>query len=148
MAGEHGTHDHELIERLSARVDVNEGRIRDLQQHAASAVERTDAVEAKVGVNGSRIDRLEERVDVDAALIAELRADGLVTRAHAANLEEALRTSRRIGAAIGVVMARTGLTEPEAFELLKSASQDTNRKLRLIADDVVLTGDVEMLRTR
>ena len=58
------------------------------------------------------------------------------------------RTSRRIGAAIGVVMARTGLTETEAFELIKRASQDTNRKVRLLADDVVLTGNVAMLRTR
>lgn len=148
MAGEHGTDDHDLIERLAARVDTNEDRIHDLQDGAASAGDRADAVEAQVSVNADRIGRLEGRAEVDAALIAELRTDGLVTRAHAANLEEALRTSRRIGAAIGVVMARTGLTEPEAFELLKRASQDTNRKLRLIADDVVLTGDVEMLRTR
>lgn len=148
MADENPRADHELIEQLAARVDVNEGRIRALQDGADSAEERADVSEARAGVDRGRIDRLEERADVDAALIAELRAEGLVAREHAENLEEALTTSRRIGAAIGVVMARTGATEAEAFDLLKRASPDTNRKVRLLADDVVLTGDVTMLRTR
>ena len=148
MADEGPTDDRELIEQLVARVDVNEGRIRALQDGAVSAEERADASEERAGVDRGRIDRLEERADADAALIAELRAEGLVTREHAENLEEALTTSRRIGAAIGVVMARTGATEAEAFELIKRASQDSNRKVRLLADDVVLTGDVGMLQTR
>lgn len=148
MVGEHHTDDHERIEALAARVDVNEGRIRELEERAASADDRATTNEALAADDRGRIERLEERADLDAALIAELRAEGLVTREHAANLEEALSTSRRIGAAIGVVMARTGLTETEAFELIKRASQDTNRKVRLLADDVVLTGNVAMLRTR
>ena len=37
-------------------------------------------------------------------------------------------------------MASFKVTSDEAFELLRLASQKENRKLRLVADDVVLTG--------
>lgn len=58
------------------------------------------------------------------------------------NLEIALRSSRRIGTAIGIVMASHRLDEQAAFELLRRRSQDTNRKLADIADDVVYTGQL------
>jgi hypothetical protein len=57
-----------------------------------------------------------------------------------ATLEQALTTNRRIGAAIGVVMAMEKVTYEGAFDILKRASQHTNRKLRDIAEDVLLTG--------
>ena len=56
------------------------------------------------------------------------------------HLEVALRTSRRIGMAMGILMATDKLREDEAFERLSSASQRANRKLREIADDVIMTG--------
>ena len=56
------------------------------------------------------------------------------------NLNRALQTSRRIGAAIGILMASSKLTEEAAFELLTHVSQRTHRKLRDVADAVVLTG--------
>lgn len=59
-----------------------------------------------------------------------------------ANLEQALTTSRRIGAAVGITMARLRVTEDEAFTVLRRASQEANRKLRELADEVVLTGQV------
>lgn len=57
-------------------------------------------------------------------------------------LEAALSTNRQIGAAVGIVMARQGLTQTEAFQVLSKASQDQNRKLREVAEDVVFTGEV------
>jgi len=45
-----------------------------------------------------------------------------------------------IGTAIGILMAVRGITEPEAFDLLRVVSQHTNRKLRDIAEDVVRLG--------
>ncbi len=56
------------------------------------------------------------------------------------NLNTALATSRRIGAAIGILMATRRTTEDDAFELLRQTSQRQHRKLRDVADDVVFTG--------
>lgn len=56
------------------------------------------------------------------------------------NLENALSSNRRIGAAVGVLMASQKVTSQEAFELLRRASNESNRKLRDVADSVVLTG--------
>jgi AmiR/NasT family two-component response regulator len=77
---------------------------------------------------------------VDHALITELVAQGEADRQEIANLKRALETSRQIGAAIGVIMASHKVTDVQAFDLLAKESQTTNRKLRDIAADVVLTG--------
>jgi AmiR/NasT family two-component response regulator len=58
------------------------------------------------------------------------------------NLEIALRTARQIGMALGIVMCRYGLTEDDAFAALRALSQKSHRKLREIAEQVVLTGDL------
>lgn len=58
------------------------------------------------------------------------------------NLEKALTSSRQIGTAIGILMAREYLTSDQAFELLREASQHLNRKLRDIAAEVELTGEL------
>jgi AmiR/NasT family two-component response regulator len=50
-----------------------------------------------------------------------------------------------IGAAIGIVMAAHHVSEVEAFAILNRASQNTNRKLRALADDVVTSGDASGL---
>lgn len=63
----------------------------------------------------------------------------------AANLESALTTSRRIGAAIGVLMAHHKVTEEAAFAMLRTSSQHLHRKLRDIAVDVVETGTLPEL---
>jgi AmiR/NasT family two-component response regulator len=57
-----------------------------------------------------------------------------------AHLEIALRTNRRIGIAIGIVMSRYSQTEDQAFDSLRMISQHRNRKLRDVADDVIYTG--------
>jgi ANTAR domain/PAS fold len=57
-----------------------------------------------------------------------------------ANLQLALASNRRIGTAIGIVMAHRRITDEAAFELLREASQRGHRKLRDIADEVVHTG--------
>ena len=60
----------------------------------------------------------------------------------ARNLERALETSREIGVAIGVVMTRHGLSRAQAFDLLRIASQHSNRKLAEVAIEVVDAGDL------
>jgi GAF domain-containing protein len=56
------------------------------------------------------------------------------------NLEEALRSNREIGVALGVLMTRYTMTQQQAFDLLRTVSQRTHRKLRDVAGDVAFTG--------
>ncbi|MFL6162518.1 MAG: ANTAR domain-containing protein [Jatrophihabitantaceae bacterium] len=63
-------------------------------------------------------------------------------RNRADNLDLALASGRRIGAAIGILMSSRRLTEQQAFEALRVASQHSNRKLRDLAEDVLLTGEL------
>jgi AmiR/NasT family two-component response regulator len=44
--------------------------------------------------------------------------------------------------AIGIVMARYGLPEPEAFDVLRRTSQRVHRKLRDLAEEIVYAGEV------
>lgn len=53
------------------------------------------------------------------------------------HLEEALGSRDTIGQAKGILMARQGLSANEAFDVLRRASQRSNRRLRDIAADVV-----------
>ena len=77
------------------------------------------------------------------AEIERLRADLAAAHTKIDNLEIALRTSREIGMAIGVVMTIHRVTAEAAFDLLRLASQHTHRKLRDIAADVLYTGAIE-----
>lgn len=65
-------------------------------------------------------------------------------RSEADNLSRALDSNRRIGQAMGVLMASCKLTPAQAFDLLRRASQHTHRKLCDIADEVRLTGTLEL----
>lgn len=58
------------------------------------------------------------------------------------HLEIALATNRHIAMAVGIVMARRGLTEPEAFDVLRLASHASQRKVRDLAEHVIYTGDL------
>jgi transcriptional regulator with GAF, ATPase, and Fis domain len=64
------------------------------------------------------------------------------SRVRAAGLTVALRTNREIGMAIGIVMDRLRLTEPQALNLLVKASQNSHVKLRDLAARVVETGQL------
>jgi hypothetical protein len=59
-----------------------------------------------------------------------------------AHLEQAMTSNRVIGTAIGLLMAHRQLSSDEAFELLRTTSQLSNRKLRDLADHVVRSGDL------
>jgi GAF domain-containing protein len=76
---------------------------------------------------------------LDAALAARTAAE-----LQAAHLEIALVTNRTIATAIGIVMARTGRTEEQAHGWLVAASQRLNRKMRALAEEIALTGSIEL----
>lgn len=146
MSGEHSGGHAEQHEAIDARLTDVEADIEALQDQDERANDRAGESESRADEDRQRLGDLEERVNVDREMIAELQAEGLISTKHAANLEEALHTSRRIGAAIGIIMGQRGVSETAALELLKRASMDTNQKLRVLADEVVLTGDVSLLR--
>lgn len=60
----------------------------------------------------------------------------------AANLQNALESNRLIGMAIGVLMSSQRVTSAQAFDLLRVRSNQTNRKLRDVAEEVVLSGEL------
>ena len=64
------------------------------------------------------------------ALLAAARHDT------ANHLTRALETNREIGVAMGILMANGKLTSQQAFDQLRTASQNFNRKLHDIAADV------------
>jgi hypothetical protein len=83
---------------------------------------------------------------VDGAVLLmdrERLADQLrATTERADNLQRAVESNRRIGAAIGILVARSRLTEQQAFQELVRVSSITNTKLRIVADTVVRTGEL------
>jgi AmiR/NasT family two-component response regulator len=60
----------------------------------------------------------------------------------------ALTSNRQIGVAVGVLMAREKVTSERAFDLLRQRSNNTNRKLRDVAEEVALTGQLSQPPTQ
>ena len=60
-------------------------------------------------------------------------------------LRQAMETRPVIDRAHGVLMATHGCTPDEAWEVLRSVSQHTNTKLRLVAEEVTATTQGEEL---
>lgn len=87
-------------------------------------------------------DELDVRVGSILATFAALAVEGELHERDTANLEAALRTNRQIGTAIGILMATEKVTEADAFQLLRRASNHLNRKLVDIAEQVHLTGSL------
>lgn len=125
-----------------SRADKAELRADDSATRADAVEVRTDQDDERSSDDRRRLSDVEGRLDVHEEVIAELQTEGLISSERATHLEVALQTARTIGAAIGIVMTRYRVSEVEAFDLLKKASQDSNRKLRLVAQEVVLTGHV------
>jgi hypothetical protein len=82
--------------------------------------------------------------DIHRGLILASHCALLVTAdaasSKAENLLRGLESNREIGVAVGVLMARYRLTRQQAFDVLRVASQNTNRKLIDVATEVGDTG--------
>lgn len=85
-------------------------------------------------------ERLPPETTEDYLLDALERLDASEMRAE--HLTHALEHSRTIGAAVGVLMAMQKITAAEAFDHLREASMAQNRKLHLIAQEVVDRGSL------
>jgi response regulator NasT len=75
---------------------------------------------------------------------ARARHDELqALRAEAESLADALAARKAIERAKGVLMAKEGLTEQEAFERLRRASQVSGRPLKVVAEALIATFDAQ-----
>ena len=72
-----------------------------------------------------------------ASVFAAHAATAMASASELAHLNEALRTRKLIGQAIGVVMERYQLNEDRAFGYLVRVSQVSNTKLRLVAEELI-----------
>ena len=122
-------------------------QLRDLGVHSMLAyrLHLLDESEAVAALNFSS--------DREAAFSVAVIHRGLILASHCAllvtadaasskaeNLLRGLESNREIGVAVGVLMARYGLTRQEAFDVLRVASQNSNRKLIDVATEVGDTG--------
>lgn len=84
----------------------------------------------------------ENTTDVAATLADHISIvlEAAVSRDKAENLELALQSNRRIGIAIGVIMATQRKTADQAFDVLRGSSQQTHLKLRDVAEEIIFTG--------
>jgi GAF domain-containing protein len=89
---------------------------------------------------GERPDAFREGAEPVARMLATLSAVALADSFHRARIERALGNRDLIGQAKGILMCRHGVRADEAFEMLRSYSQRTNRKLVVVAEQVVETG--------
>jgi response regulator NasT len=96
------------------------------------------AVEA--GVFGYLVKPFREQDLLPAIRTARARHEELAAvRAEADSLAEALAARKAIERAKGLLMAKEGLTEQEAFARLRKASQVSGRPLAVVAEAVVAT---------
>jgi hypothetical protein len=131
------------IDALATRSDVADDRADDMDARSDAADHRADDMDARSDAADDRMNRMQAASNLDREMIVELQAAGVVSQQHAAQMEEALRSSRTIGSAIGIIMASRQVSDDAAFAILKGASQNSNRKLRDLAEDLVReTADV------
>src|SRR5437762_1362526 len=96
------------------------------------------AVEA--GVFGYLVKPFREQDLVPAIATARARHEELAAmREEAESLTEALAARKAIERAKGLLMEKEGLSEADAFDRLRRASQVSGRPLKVIADAVVAT---------
>ena len=134
---------HPFGERIHERFGINS--MLDLRLHL---LDESDTI-AGLDLSSTRPDALTE-ADVDRARLLATHCALLVTatqgRDQAVDLFEVLQGNRQIGIAVGILMARRNLTRDQALDVLRYATQRSDRTLQDVAAEVADTGaepDVE-----
>ena len=108
-------------------------------------VDTSDASETRRDKLEQRISELEEQTASDKATIDKLNDELQHERQRVDQLSTGLVNARRIGAAIGVLMASSKDTYDVAFRMLSGTSQAENVKLHVVAVRVLAAGTLERL---
>ena len=125
---------------LFARAIVDQGPARSMLSFRLFLTE-----ENRAGLNlyATRPGAFTEQSTATGSMFAAYASMALLAAARhdtANHLTRALVTNREIGVAMGILMANGKLTSQQAFEQLRTASQNFNRKLHAVAADVARTG--------
>jgi GAF domain-containing protein len=75
---------------------------------------------------------------------AAVAVGAVIFREQARHMQHALDSNREIGVAMGVLMGIHKVSREHAFDLLRIASQNSNRKLRDIAAIIAETGELDL----
>jgi transcriptional regulator with GAF, ATPase, and Fis domain len=116
---------------------IQEAVKRGLRSQLALQLYFDDRTLAGLNMYSTTRDTLDQDTVDTAELFATHAAIALGKVREIDNLNQALRTRKVIGQAIGIVMERFGVTEDRAFAYLRRASSTENVKLRLVAQQLV-----------
>ena len=136
-----------LMDVKMPRLDGVEAARRILERQAVPIVMLTafgqDELVARAvdtGVFGYLAKPFREQDVVPALVAAQARhAEFAEVKLQAASLLEALEARKAIERAKGILMAKEGISEDEAFARLRRASQKSGRPMKVIADAVAAT---------
>ena len=110
----------------------------------------TDEDRAALNLYADRVAAFDAQSAATGAMFAAYSSMALMAardRHTVCNLRRALETNREIGMAMGILMAKDLLTKEQAFEALRTASQNLNVKLADIAGQVAETGELPARRS-
>jgi hypothetical protein len=96
--------------------------------------------------DANAFDQLDIGIGAMLSAIASIALQHAVEQKRRVNLEIALESSRVIGMAMGIIMATTLCTADQAFDALRRVSQESNRKLREVAQEVTETGTLPEIK--
>jgi GAF domain-containing protein len=95
-----------------------------------------------LNVYGSKPGVFGERSEQVGWLLASHAAVAFASARSDEQLQQAIASRQEIGEALGIVMERYKVPEPEAFDLLRKHSQERNVKLRDLARQLTETGEL------
>jgi transcriptional regulator with GAF, ATPase, and Fis domain len=81
-----------------------------------------------------------DATDIRAPRLATYGAVAIAAAQQQDSLLEAMETGKRIGQAVGILRERFNIDDVRAFEILRRYSQDSNTKLRAVAQHLLDTG--------
>ncbi|WP_410790094.1 GAF and ANTAR domain-containing protein [Kribbella sp. C-35] len=117
------------------------GRVLELGVRSVLDVPLTTG-EGMVGVLGLysvEVDAFGPDDEAVAHILARHASVAIGSARHVENLAAAVDARKLVGQAMGILMERYDLDGDRAFEVLKRYSQDNNRKLRDVAQDLIST---------
>lgn len=112
-----------------------------------------DDEQAVAGLNvySTELDAFDEQAVTVGFLLAThgaLAVNAAMRQERVDNLGRALETNRRIATAVGILMAQHNLTSDQAFNVLSVASQRSNRKVQVVAEELIENGSLDLRPAR
>lgn len=117
------------------------GRVLELGVRSVLDVPLTTGEElvGVLGLYSAEVDAFGTDDEAVAHILARHASVALATARHEENLAAAVDARKLVGQAMGILMERYDLDADRAFEVLKRYSQQNNRKLRDVAQELINT---------